>query len=105
MYQVIIADDEAKIRGGIVNLFPWKQLGFEIAGSFSNGKEAWEFTLSHPVDLILTDIRMPIMDGLELSEQLLPHTKAKIIFSAATRILNMHGVPFETVYLTTCLNQ
>lgn len=80
MYQVIIADDEAKIRGGIANLFPWKQLGFEIAGSFSNGKEAWEFTLSHPVDLILTDIRMPIMDGLELSEQLLPHTKAKIIF-------------------------
>ena len=38
MYQVIIVDDEAKIRNGIAGLFPWSQLGFEIAGCFSNGK-------------------------------------------------------------------
>ncbi|MGN0372139.1 MAG: response regulator [Enterocloster sp.] len=80
MYQVIIADDEAKIRSGIANLFPWKQLGFEIAGIFSNGKEACDFALSHPVDLILSDIRMPIMNGLELSDKLLKHKKVKIIF-------------------------
>lgn len=71
MYQVIIVDDEAKIRNGIAGLFPWSQLGFEIAGCFSNGKAAYEYTLANHVDLILSDIRMPIMDGLELSEKLL----------------------------------
>lgn len=80
MYQMIIIDDEAKIRSGLVNLFPWNQLGFEIAGNFSNGKEAYEFVLKNSVDLILSDIRMPIMDGLELADKLLSRKKVKIIF-------------------------
>ena len=80
MYQVIIADDEAKIRSGLANLFPWNQLGFEITGSFSNGRDAYDFALSNPVDLILSDIRMPLMDGLEISERLLSRKKVKIIF-------------------------
>ena len=80
MYQVIIVDDEAKIRNGIAGLFPWSQLGFEIAGCFSNGKAAYEYTLANHVDLILSDIRMPLMDGLELSERLLSRKKVKIIF-------------------------
>ena len=71
MYQVIIADDEAKIRSGLANLFPWNQLGFEIAAVCSNGKEALDFAMENPVDLVLSDIRMPIMDGLELSRLLL----------------------------------
>lgn len=80
MYQVIIIDDEAKIRSGLVNLFPWSQLGFEVAGCFANGKEAYEFILGNHVDLILSDIRMPIMDGLELSEKLSSKRKVRIIF-------------------------
>ena len=80
MYQVIIVDDEAKIRNGIAGLFPWSQLGFEIAGCFSNGKAAYEYTLANHVDLVLSDIRMPIMDGLELSEKLLEKRDIKIIF-------------------------
>lgn len=80
MYQVIIVDDEAKIRNGLAELFPWSQLGFEIAGCFSNGKAAYDFTLANHVDLVLSDIRMPIMDGLELSEKLLEKKNIKIIF-------------------------
>lgn len=80
MYQVIIVDDEAKIRSGLASLFPWNQLGFEIAGCFSNGKAAYEYTLANHVDLVLSDIRMPIMDGLTLSEKLLEKKKIKIIF-------------------------
>lgn len=80
MYQVIIVDDEVKIRTGLVNLFPWNQLGFEVAGYFPNGREAYEFTLANHVDLVLSDIRMPIMDGLELSEKLLSQKNVKIIF-------------------------
>ena len=52
MYQVIIADDEAKIRSGLANLFPWNQLGFEIAAVCSNGKEALDFAMENPVDPI-----------------------------------------------------
>ncbi len=80
MYQVIIADDESKIRSGIAHLFPWKQLGFEIAGVFSNGEDAYEYTLNHPVDLILSDIRMPIMSGLDLAEKLMSNPNIKVIF-------------------------
>ncbi len=80
MYQVIIVDDESKIRSGIAHLFPWKQLGFEIAGVFANGEEAYEYVLNHPVDLILSDIRMPIMDGLDLSAKLTQNSNIKIIF-------------------------
>jgi len=77
---MIIAEDESKIRNGLANLFPWNQLGFEIAGCFPNGKEAYEFACQNTVDLILSDIRMPIMDGLELSEKLLAFKNIKIIF-------------------------
>lgn len=80
MYQVIIADDESKIRNGIAHLFPWKQFDFEISGTFSNGKDVYDYVQEHPVDLILSDIRMPIMSGLELSERLLPEMAVKIIF-------------------------
>ena len=102
MYQVIIADDETKIRSGLANLFPWNQLGFEITGSFSNGRDAYDFALSNPVDLILSDIRMPLMDGLELSERLLSRKKVKSYFSAVTRILIMCGKPCATASLITC---
>lgn len=43
MYQVIIADDEAKIRSGLANLFPWNQLGFEIAAVCSKWKRGLGF--------------------------------------------------------------
>lgn len=88
MYQVIIADDEAKIRSGLANLFPWNQLGFEIASVCSNGKEALDFAMENPVDLVLSDIRMPIMDGLELSRLLLPKKPVKMVFFSGYQDFN-----------------
>lgn len=88
MYQVIIADDEAKIRSGLANLFPWNQLGFEIAAVCSNGKEALDFAMENPVDLVLSDIRMPIMDGLELSRLLLPKKPVKMVFFSGYQDFN-----------------
>lgn len=67
MYSLIIVDDELKIREGIANLFPWEQNGFEIKGLFSNGMQALNYLREHPTDVVMTDIRMPVMDGLELS--------------------------------------
>lgn len=70
MYSLIIVDDELKIREGIANLFPWKQNGFEITGLFPNGQLALDFIRTHKTHVVLTDIRMPVMNGLELSQHL-----------------------------------
>lgn len=70
MYSLIIVDDELKIREGIANLFPWKQNGFFIAGLFPNGALALEYLRTHKTDVVLTDIQMPVMNGLELSRHI-----------------------------------
>ncbi len=69
-YSLIIVDDELKIREGLVNLFPWNQHGFQVHGQFTNGAQALKYIQAHKVDVVLTDIRMPIMSGIELSNYL-----------------------------------
>lgn len=66
MYRLLIAEDEPVISHGIVNMFDWKALGFEIIGIAEDGLIAeWLVELYRP-DAVLTDIRMPQKDGLEL---------------------------------------
>lgn len=69
-YSLIIVDDEEKIREGLVNLFPWNQQGFNVSNQFSNGKHALEYIEKNHVNVVLTDIRMPIMSGIDLSNEL-----------------------------------
>lgn len=69
-FQMIIADDEPAIRNGLKDLFPWEELGVEIGCLAGNGRAALDYVENHPVDLVLADIRMPVMDGLELSKAL-----------------------------------
>ncbi len=68
MYRLLIADDEARIRNGLAEHFPWDDLGFSVVGLCANGKAAKAFIQANPVDVVLTDIRMPVMDGLALAE-------------------------------------
>lgn len=83
MYNIVIVDDEPKICEGLVNLFPWNNLGFEVAGYFSNGKDALEFINSQEhIDVVMTDIQMPIMTGIELSQHLKNSDILVIFFSA-----------------------
>jgi YesN/AraC family two-component response regulator len=73
MYRVFVVDDEKEIRKGLVNFFPWKMLGYEVIGQAENGKQALDFITKNVkmVDVLLTDIKMPIMDGIELIRELL----------------------------------
>lgn len=71
--KLIIADDEAYIRSSLKQLFPWEEMGYEVVSSFSNGLAALNFMEQHPVDVLLTDIRMPVMDGLELLKTIQAH--------------------------------
>lgn len=69
MYKLLIADDEAMIREGIRCLLDWESLGYEIIGEASNGGEAYTLITSKSPDLVLLDIRMPGMTGLEVIQQ------------------------------------
>ena len=66
MYKVLIVDDSPIIREGICRMLNWENLGFRIAGTAESGSAALKFLETQPCDLILTDIRMPDMDGIEL---------------------------------------
>ena len=65
MLKVLLVDDEPFIVQGLSALIDWEKEGFEIVGTAGNGSEAVEFLKSNPVDLILADIKVPVMNGLE----------------------------------------
>lgn len=69
-YKIIVVDDEIRIRSGIVSTFPWGALGYEIAADFESSLRALEYISTHTVDVVLTDIKMPIMDGIELAQKI-----------------------------------
>lgn len=66
MYKVLIADDEPKVCRLIEKVVDWKTLGLEIAGVVENGIQALAAIKEQDVDIVITDIRMPGYDGLEL---------------------------------------
>ncbi len=66
MRKVLLVDDEPFILQGLQVVIDWEQEGFEIAGVVNDGQEALEFLKKEPVDLIVADINMPVMTGIEL---------------------------------------
>ena len=69
-YRVLLADDEEEIRSGISRKIDWAALGFTLVGEAGNGEEALELAEQYRPDVVLTDIKMPFMDGLELCRRL-----------------------------------
>lgn len=70
MYKLIIVDDEPRIAEGMGQLFPWENIGFEIARTFVSAVEALEYLQHEHVDVVLSDIQMPDMTGLDLCRAL-----------------------------------
>ena len=80
MYKVMLVDDEILVRERISKRIPWEELGYCLAAVCENGKEAIEFLQAEDVDLILTDICMPYVDGLGLAKYVYEEKKnAKVI--------------------------
>ncbi len=73
LLRLVIADDEPYIRTNLKALFPWKELGYEVAAAFSNGLDALNYIETVGADVLLTDIQMPVMDGISLIKQLYNH--------------------------------
>lgn len=81
MYKIIIADDEKFIQEGLVNLIDWKSLGFEIAGIFEDGADVIEYLNTMPVDVVLTDIKMKHISGIETAKYIYEHEiPCKVVF-------------------------
>jgi len=70
MYKVFLVEDEIVIREGIKNNIHWEEEGFQIVGDESDGELAYPMILREQPDILITDIKMPFMDGLELSKLL-----------------------------------
>ncbi len=66
MYTVLIADDEVIIRRGLKKIINWEQLGYTIIAEASDGEEALSSIVKYNPDIVLMDIRMPLMDGLDV---------------------------------------
>jgi len=81
MLKIVIAEDAAIEREGLIRSIDWVGLGMELAAAADDGQMAWEFVQLHRPDILLTDIKMPLMDGIQLAKQVNEQYPAtKIIF-------------------------
>jgi len=82
MIKVFLVEDENIIRQGIKNNIDWTSNGFELVGEAGDGEYAYPMILKSQPDILLTDVKMPFMDGLELSrlvKKALPKTKIVVL--------------------------
>ena len=70
MYSILIIDDEPIVKIALRSILPWEEHGFSICGTASNGLEALPLIEQHHPDVIITDLKMPKMDGLEMIAKL-----------------------------------
>lgn len=70
MLQVLLVDDEPFIVQGLSVLIDWEKEGYEIAATAADGSEALEYLKEHTVDLIIADIKMPVLTGIELLQKI-----------------------------------
>ena len=86
MYSLVIAEDELATRQGLVKMVPWQELGFFLDGEFSEGQKLLEYLKENVPDVILTDIDMSGVTGIDIAcyvaEQKLP---TQVIFLTAYR--------------------
>lgn len=102
MYRVLLVDDEAVVREGIRDHIDWAGLGFEMIGDCENGSEAMEAVEKLQPDVVLTDICMPFVDGLELTRCIMdkfPRIKVVILtgydeFEYAQRAVKLKAYDF-----------
>lgn len=66
MLKVLVVEDDQLVRKGLIATMPWAQHGLEVVGEAGNGEKALAFLAAHEVDLLITDLVMPVMSGLEL---------------------------------------
>lgn len=82
MIKVLIADDELIVRKGLIATVDWAKFGMEVIADAPNGQKAWELFQEHSPEVVITDIVMPEMNGIELArniKQISPATKILLL--------------------------
>ncbi len=85
MYTILLVDDEDEVRRSIRELTPWEEYGFTVSGEASNGMEALEAVEETMPDVIITDIRMPYLDGIGFIE------KVRSSLSSSVEVIILSG--------------
>lgn len=81
MYRVLIVEDEIPVRNTIVESVDWASIGLEVAYAAADGQEALDWLEDNQIDMILTDIYMPFVDGLEMIRRVrLTNNYCKVVF-------------------------
>mgnify|MGYP001048988572 CR=1 FL=1 len=93
MLKLLIADDERIIRETIFNIIDWKKHDIEVIGLCKNGIEAYDMILDESPDIVLTDIRMPGMGGLELIRKMRQTCRSSLLFYPVMGSLSMPRKP------------
>ncbi|WP_165867410.1 AraC family transcriptional regulator [Paenibacillus pinisoli] len=102
MLTVILADDDYLVKEILCDTIPWSELGMEVIGLAGNGQEALELCMERQPDILVTDIKMPFYNGLEVANQLMEHgmrTKTVLIsgvqdFNYARLALNVQAAGY-----------
>ena len=80
-YRLLLVDDEELELDALKNYVDWEAMGVELAGTAKNGKTAWEKILTEEPDIVITDIQMPVMDGITLAKKIFNlNRRIKILF-------------------------
>ncbi|TCL58348.1 helix-turn-helix protein [Hydrogenispora ethanolica] len=86
MYHLLVVDDEAESRNTLCNCFPWNTVGFEVTAQAGNGAEALDLIRHNKIDVVLCDIKMPGLSGIDLAQELYQHKpRPAIIFLSGYR--------------------
>ncbi len=104
LYSVLLVDDEEMVTQGLARFVPWTEAGYEVAGTATSVARALAFLENHPVDLVITDIQMPVQNGIELLRILkeqYPQIKTIILsgyseFSYAQQALRLGALDYLT---------
>lgn len=102
LYRIMLVDDEEEVRKAIIRKMNWEQLGFLMVGDAENGEDALEKLEQMEPDVVMTDIRMPYMDGLTLAEKIrakYPSVKILIFsgyddFEYAQRAIKLNAIEY-----------
>lgn len=90
MIKLLIVDDEPLVQAGIKSMIHWEDFGIHIAGVASNGQAAYQMIRENDIEIVITDIKMPIMTGLELARKCQEEGNALPVFIMLTGYEDFH---------------
>ena len=102
MYQLLIVDDEPLVQVGIKSMLNWPELNIEVIGTAVNGQAALKIIEEQSPDIVITDLKMPVMSGLELIRQCREHLGSEYpYFIILTSYEDFHMVREAITYQVT----